>query len=131
LGWDQEAIAGVTPTAVPVLMQMVELVFSFLGFSAWPRKQPTVPKIEFNRIQSEFSMDDARRDIVQLGASGVLNGMRLSKADFATRWDVPKSTAWNWLQRFKREGLINSVATGTRSVTAICAQANSTMGPRT
>ena len=131
LGWDQEAIAGVTPTAVPVLMQMVELVFSFLGFGAWPRKQPTVPKIEFDRIQSEFSMDDARRDIVQLGASGVLDGMRLSKADFATRWDVPKSTAWNWLQRFKREGLINSVATGTRNVTAICAQANRTMGPRT
>ena len=128
LGWDQEAIAGVTPTAVPVLMQMVELVFSFLGFSAWARKQPTVPKIEFNRIQPEFSMDDARRDI---RASGVLDGMRLSKADFATRWDVPKSTAWNWLQRFKREGLINSVATGTRNVTAICAQANSTMGPRT
>ena len=76
-------------------------------------------------------MDDARRNIVQLRDSGELDGMRLSKADFAKRWDVPRSTAWSWLQRFKGEGLIDFVATGTRNVTAIRARPNSTTGPRT
>ena len=129
-GWDKDTIEAVTPMAVPVLMQMVELVFSFLGFSAWPRKQPPEPPVEFNRIQPEFSVDDARRDIVQLRASGELDGMRLSKADFAKRWNVPRSTAWSWLQRFKSEGLIDTVATGMRNETAIRARVNSTMGPR-
>jgi hypothetical protein len=130
-GWDKEAIEGVTPMAIPVLMQMVELVFSFLGFSAWPRKQSTEPPGEFSRIQPEFTLDDARRDIVQLRASGELDGMRLSKADFAKRWDVPRSTAWSWLQRFKGEGLIDFMATGMRNATAIRARPNSTTGPRT
>jgi hypothetical protein len=129
-GWDKEAIEAVTPMAVPVLMQMVELVFSFLGFGAWPRKQPPEPPIEFKRIQPEFSVDDARRDIVQLRTSGELDGMRLSKADFAKRWSVPRSTAWSWLQRFKKEGLIDTVATGMRNETAIRARVNSTMWPR-
>jgi hypothetical protein len=119
LGVGKEAIEGVTPMAVPVLMQIVELMFSFLGFSAWPRKQPSELLGEFNRIQPEFSVDMARRDIVQLRACEELDGMRLSKADFAKRWGVPKSTAWNWLQRFKSEGLIDFEATGMRNVTAI------------
>ena len=120
-----------TPMAIPVLMQMVELVFSFLGFSAWPRKQPAELPVEFNRIQPEVTLDDARLDIVQLRVDGELDGMRLSKADFAKRWGVPRSTAWSWLQRFKSEGLIDFVATGIRNVTAIRARPNSTTGPRT
>jgi len=125
-GWDKEAIDGVTPMAIPVLMQMVELVFSFLGFSAWPRKQPTELSVAFSKIQPEFTLDDARCDIIQLRVSGELDGMRLSKADFARRWGVPKSTAWNWLQRFRSEGLIDSVATGMRNGTAIRARVTST-----
>jgi len=125
-GWDKEAIEGITPMAIPVLMQMVELVFSFLGFSAWPRKQPTELLVAFNKIQPEFSVDDARRDIIQLRVSGELDGMRFSKADFAKRWGVPRSTAWSWLQRFKGEGLVESVATGLRNGTAIRARVTST-----
>ena len=107
-------------------MQMVEMVFSFLGFSAWPRKQATELPVAFNKIQPEFSVDDARRDIIQLRVSGELDGMMLSKADFAKRWGVPRSTAWNWLQRFKSEGLIDSVDSGMRNGTAIRARVTST-----
>jgi hypothetical protein len=51
IGWSKEAIEGVTPMTVPVLMQMVELVFSFLGFSAWPRK-PTLAEPHDDPIKS-------------------------------------------------------------------------------
>jgi hypothetical protein len=50
-GRSKEAIEGVTPMAVPTLMQLVELVFSFLGFSAWPRKQATDRPVGFNEFQ--------------------------------------------------------------------------------
>jgi hypothetical protein len=94
IGWSKEAIEGVTPMAVPALMQLVELVFSFLGFSAWPRRQATDCPIEFNEFNPEFkagfSLEDARRDLVQLRASSELDAMKLSKAAFAQRWHVPK-----------------------------------------
>ena len=102
--------------AVPALMQLVELVFSFLGFSAWPRRQGTDLPIEF---KAGFSLEDARRDLVQLRASGELDAMKLSKAAFAQRWHVPKSTAWTWLQKLEDEGLIESVASGRRNETVI------------
>jgi hypothetical protein len=50
--------------------------------------------------------------------------MRLSKAAFAKRWRVPKSTAWTWLRKFQADGLIDSVPTGARNVTAIRARVN-------
>ena len=34
IGWSKEAIEGVTPMAVPALMQQVEFLFSFIGFNA-------------------------------------------------------------------------------------------------
>jgi hypothetical protein len=127
-GWTKEAIDGVTPMAVPALMQLVELVFSFLGCSAWPRKQVTDPPIEFNEFNPEFKVEfgieDARRDIVRLRGIGKLDTMKLSKAAFAKRWRVPRSTAWTWLQKFQADGLIDSVPTGTRNVTAVRARVN-------
>jgi len=109
--------------AVPALMQLVELVFSFVGFSAWPRKQATDRPIEFNEFnpefKAEFSLEDARRDIVGLRATGELDTMKLSKAAFAKRWRVPGQT---WLQKFQADGLIECVPTGTRNVTAIRAR---------
>jgi hypothetical protein len=128
IGWSKEVIEGVTPMAVPALMQLVELVFSFLGFSAWPRKQATDRPIEFNEFnpefKAEFSLEDARRDIVRLRATGELDTMKMSKAAFAKRWRVPRSTAWTWLQKFQADGLIECVPTGTRNVTAIRARVN-------
>jgi hypothetical protein len=129
IGWSKEAIEGVTPMAVPALMQLVELVFSFLGFSAWPGRQAIDRPIEFNEFNPEFkagfSMDDARRDLVRLRASSELDAMKLSKAAFAQRWRVPKSTAWTWLQKFADEGLIESVASGRRNETVIRSRGSS------
>jgi hypothetical protein len=107
IGWSKEAIDGVTPMAVPALMQLVELVFSFLGFSAWPRSQTTDRPIEFKEFnpefKAEFIMEEARRDIVRLRDAGELDTMKLSKAAFAKRWRVPRSTAWTWLQMFQAD----------------------------
>jgi len=126
IGWSKDVIEGVTPMAIPALMQLVELVFSFFGFSAWPRKQATDCPIEFNEFNPEFnagfSLEDARRDIVRLRANGELDTMKLSKAAFAKRWRVPRSTAWTWLQKLQTDGLIESVPTRTRNVTAIRAR---------
>jgi hypothetical protein len=127
IGWSKEAIEGVTPTAVPALMQLVELVFSFLGFSAWPRMQANDNQIEFNEFSPEFkaaSHDEARADIVRLKAIGQLDGLKLNKAAFAKRWGVPNSTAWTWIQKFQAEGLIESPRTGKRNETAIRARVN-------
>jgi len=49
-------------------------------------------QIEFNEFKAGFSLEDARRDLVQLRASSELDAMKLSKAAFAQRWHVPKST---------------------------------------
>jgi hypothetical protein len=128
IGWSNEVIEGVTPMAVPALMQLVEVVFGFLGFSVWPRKQVTDRPTEFNEFNSEFraefSLEDARHDIIQLKATGQLDTMKLSKAAFAKRWRVPRSTAWTWLQKFHADGLIESVPTGTRNVTAVRSRVN-------
>ena len=124
IGWSKEVIEGVTPMAIPALMQLVEVVFSFLGFSVWPRKLATDRPIEFNEFRAEFSLEDARHDIVQLKATGELDTMMLSKAAFAKRWRVPRSTAWTWLQKFEADGLIESVPTGTRNATVIRARVN-------
>jgi len=123
IGWSKEAIEGITPMTVPMLMQLVELVFSFLGFSAWPRKsvaaEPADHPANSNKIQPElypeFTLNDARRDLARLRVTGELDNMKMSKAAFAKRWGVPKSTAWTWLQKVQAEGLIDSEPTGKRN----------------
>jgi len=88
-------------------------------FSTWPRSQAVDHPTEFNEFKGGFSLEDARRDLFQLRASSELDAMKLSKAAFAQRWRVPKSTAWTWIQKFEDEGLIESVATGRRNETVI------------
>src|SRR5262249_20345606 len=95
-GWDKGAIDGITPMLLPVFMQLVELSFSFFGFGARPRRRekerPTEPPLDSAEFRAEFSMDEARQDVLQLSANGVLNKMNLNKAAFAERWHVPTST---------------------------------------
>jgi hypothetical protein len=128
LGWTKETIEGITPMAVPTLMQMVELLFSFLGFSAWPRKQVHDDASMFHDVPNgtslEFTLDDARRDIAHLRVTGQLDEMKLSKAAFAKRWGVPKTTAWNWLQRLQVDGFIDSALTGKGNPHAVRARVN-------
>jgi len=127
LGWSKESMDGITPMMVPTLMQMVELLFSFLGFSMWPRKQVVDQSRMFGNVRAElqsehrrkFTYDDAVRDIVQLSVAGELDSMKLSMAAFARRWGVPKTTAWEWLQKIQAHGVIKSVPTGEGNATAI------------
>jgi hypothetical protein len=126
LGWSKESIDGVTPMMVPTLMQMVELLFSFLAFSMWPRKQVVEQSGMFGDVraglQSEhrrkFTYDDAVRDIALLRATGELDNVK-SKTAFGRRWGVPKTTAWDWLQKIEAHGGIESVPTGEGNATAI------------
>ena len=126
LGWSKESIDGVTPMMVPTLMQMVELLFSFLGFSLWPRKQVVEQSGMFGNVRAElqsehrrkFTYDDAVRDIAQLRATGGLDRMK-SKTAFGRRWGVPKTTAWEWLQKIQAHGVIKSVPTGEGNATSI------------
>jgi hypothetical protein len=127
LGWSKDVINGITPTAIPVAMQMVELVFGFIGFSAWPRTQVVEPSSMFGNVRVEFQSghrrkfiyEDAVRDITQLKATGELDTMNLSKAACARRWHVARSTAWEWLQKMRAQGLIMSVPSGEGNATAI------------
>jgi hypothetical protein len=41
--------------------------------------------------------------------------MKMSKAGFAKRWGVPKSTAWTWLKKVQAEGIIDSKPNGKRN----------------
>jgi len=127
LGWSKETIDGITPMMLPALMQMVELLFSFLGFRAWPRNQVIEQSGMFGNVRAElqsghrtkFTYDDAVRDIDQLRVTGELDTRKLSKAAFARRWGVPKTTAWEWLQKIQAHGVIKSVPTGEGNATAI------------
>src|SRR5262249_25570312 len=60
-------------------------------FLSWTASQLTV-KLNSMNFKAGFSLEDARRDLVQLRASSELDAMKLSKAAFAQRWHVPKST---------------------------------------
>jgi hypothetical protein len=42
-----------------------------------------------------------------------------SKTAFGRRWGVPKTTAWDWLQKIEAHGVIESVPTGEGNATAI------------
>jgi len=127
--WDRGTIDGVTPMLVPIIMQLVELSFSFLGFSMWPRKREATERtgrtLDLAEFKPEFSMDEARQDVLRLIADGVLNKMNLNKAAFAERWHIPTSTAWTWLQKFEAEGLIHCVPGVKRNEKFIRAAAKS------
>jgi len=69
--------------------------------------------------RTKFTYDDAVRDIDQLRVTGELDTRKLSKAAFARRWGVPKTTAWEWLQKIQAHGVIKSVPTGEGNATAI------------
>jgi hypothetical protein len=114
--------------AVPTLMQLVELLFSFLGFSAWPRNQVHNVASMFHDVPNgtllNFTLDDARRDIVHLRVTGQRDETKLSKAAFAKRWGVPKTTAWNWLRRLQVDGFIDGALTGKGNAHAVRARVN-------
>ncbi len=108
MGWDRETVEGITPLMVPVLMQVVELFFSLLGFGLWPAKYSADPRGS-NWINRRFTKLEAEKDIVELVASGGLIG---SGIEMAERWGVSQQTACVWLRHFRRDGLVRRVRTG-------------------
>ncbi len=104
MGWDRDAIQGVTPVAVPVLMAIVEITFPWLGFMgrlAPPERGGKTSKSPLNPRQ--FSKDEARNDVKARLASG--KGF-LSNKEAAEAWGQSPQLAHKWLKSFRAEGIV-------------------------
>lgn len=109
LGWDRETIEGVTPALAPILMQIVEVFFSLMGFASWPRggnSQSRSGQGEFNEFTGnrgpKLTRSQARSELLRMTHTGEVVG---SNKEMANRWGVRESTASTWLSEFRREGL--------------------------
>jgi hypothetical protein len=124
LGWDRETIEGVTPTMAPILMQIVEVFFSLMGFASWPRgavaapPPPTGNQKETKRettppFTRAYEKPEALKDALQLisGGSSLENQKALAK-----RWGRSKGTVSKWLKEFERRDLIVRTRTGYSKV---------------
>src|SRR5215471_4656517 len=72
LGWDKETIEGITPTVLPILVQIVEVFFSLMGFASWPSKSPA----EANGNQQRL-----RATVRQLSKAEVEKARKTAQAD--------------------------------------------------
>ncbi len=108
MGWDREIVEGITPLMVPILMQVVELFFSLLGFGLWPHpKQPEFPETFLKLTRAE-----AKTHLLEMQQQG----KHLGVTEFARIWGVPGGTASRWVTEFAREGLTRQVQRGRRKV---------------
>jgi hypothetical protein len=99
LGWDKETIEGITPTVLPILVQIVEVFFSLMGFASWPAKAPAeangnqqrLPATvrQLSRTEAEEARKTAQADLAQL----VAQNAEPCVTDCAARWGVDKGTA--------------------------------------
>ena len=108
MGWDKDTVEGITPLMVPILMQIVELFFSLLGFGLWPQqKQPRFPETFL-----KLSRAEAKSHLLEMQQQGKHFGVR----EFAEMWGVPAGTASRWMTEFSREGLTRQIRSGHRKV---------------
>ncbi len=110
LGWDKETVEGITPLTVPILMQIVELFFSLLGFGLWPQPSNGNSGV-FTSVQRKFTKAQAANDVVDLATKGTVVP---SGIEMARRWNVSPATACNWLREFRKNGLIRRERNGSR-----------------
>ena len=112
LGWRPESIQEVKAIAVPVLIMLCKTIGLTLGFAYWPAPgslPETVRRAQskaYLGAVSRLTFDEARSDIVNLSATGALNGMEATGADFARRWSVRRPTAAEWIRHLSKENLI-------------------------
>lgn len=107
-GWSQDTIAGITPSAIPIAMAAVEVVFSLIGFAKWPR--PITP--ELRGIPTKLARARAKTDLIKMQGQGI----HFCVTEYASRWDAPRGTASRWIDEFQTEGITRKVLKGGRKV---------------
>jgi hypothetical protein len=110
LGWDRDAIQGVTPIVVPLFMAIIEITFPWLGFmgrrvpperGGKPSKSPANPR--------QFNKEEARNHLKALVAVGKGFG---SNKEAAEAWGIDQQLAHKWLKSFRSEGIIRRAQRG-------------------
>ena len=118
LGWDKETIEGITPTVLPILVQIVEVFFSMMGFASWPAKtsenqqQLTATVRQLSRTEAEEARKTAQADLEQL----VAKNAEPCVTECAARWGVDKGTASKWISDFVRNAPMRKIQRGKRKV---------------
>jgi hypothetical protein len=122
LGWDRETIEGITPTVLPILVQIVEVFFSLMGFASWPARSPAetsgnqqrLPATvrQLSRTEAEEARKTAQADLEQL----VAQNAEPCVTDCAARWGVDKGTASKWISDFVRNAPMRKIQRGKRKV---------------
>ena len=122
LGWDKETIEGITPTVLPILVQIVEVFFSLMGFASWPTKSPAdanenqqrLPATirQLSRTEAEKARKTAQADLEQL----VAQNAEPCVTECAARWGVDKGTASKWISDFVRNAPMRKIQRGKRKV---------------
>jgi hypothetical protein len=122
LGWDRETIEGITPTVLPILVQIVEVFFSLMGFASWPGKsaaetsgnQQRLPATvrQLSRTEAEKARKTAQADLEQL----VAQNAEPCVTECAARWGVDKGTASKWISDFVRNAPMRKIQRGKRKI---------------
>jgi len=122
MGWDKETIEGITPTVLPILVQIVEVFFSLMGFASWPAKlsaetsenQQRLPATvrQLSRTEAEEARKTAQADLEQL----VAQNAEPCVTECAARWGVDKGTASKWISDFVRNAPMRKIQRGKRKV---------------
>ncbi len=107
-GWSQDTIAGITPSAIPIAMAAVEVVFSLIGFAKWPRQNSR----GFPETFGKLTREEAKSHLLKMQKQG----RELSNSEYAEKWGVPPGTASRWTSEFAQEGLTRRVQRGRRKV---------------
>jgi hypothetical protein len=114
MGWRAEAIQEAKAVIVPVLIMFFKTVGLTIGCAYWPMPGPLpepAPRAKesgFSRstVSRQFSVDEARSDVLKLTETGVLDDAEVTAEDFAARWGIGRTTARERLRQFANEGLI-------------------------
>ena len=114
LGWRPESIQELKGIAIPVLIMLCKSVALTLGFAyrlvpgQLPEPATRAKLTSFFRptVSRKYTVSKARNDIVHLVVAGAIDGMDLTAGDLAERWGVSRTTASEWMRRFRRDKLI-------------------------